>query len=175
MFFKNHFFSKNWLMPCLSCFENLTLKKKNDILSTYSFNWHYSRNCHIVSMLFLLINYIFSTQQLITPFKKGPLLQDDELECIYDRLYSSSINSNSVICLVRCTFSSIKTTSVGGDVVVNLRNRFGMKNYIDNCKSLNGSAIYFNIETNFRQRYSILNSRTILWVLQVEKYIFYQK
>lgn len=113
-------------------------------------------------MLFLLINYIFSTQQLITPFKKGPLLQDDELECIYDRLYSSSINSNSVICLVRCTFSSIKTTSVGGDVVVNLRNRFGMKNYIDNCKSLNGSAIYFNIETNFRQRYSILNSRTIL-------------
>ena len=46
-----------------------------------------------------------------------------------------------------------------------------MKNYIDNCKSLNGSAIYFNIETNFRQRYSILNSRTILWVLQVEQYI----
>lgn len=89
-------------------------------------------------MIFLFIHYIFSKQHLTTSsIKKSSLLQNDELECIFDRLYSSSINSNSVICLVRCTFNSIKTTSTGGAVVISLRNRFGTKNYFDNCKFIN--------------------------------------
>ena len=79
------------------------------------------------------------------------ILHENESECLYERNFTETLYSNSVICLVKCTFNSIKSSLNGGSLIVSLRNRFGTTNIIDNCVFMNcqsnaGSAIYFNIE-----------------------------
>ena len=110
-------------------------------------------------LAFLTIS-IFSKPDISDQQFKNAYLLDDEPICTYDILYNNTVISNSAICLVRCTFKSIKSTD-GGAVVVSLRNRFGLKNIFINCTFLqcqsdNGGAIYLNIEKNSNT--TIINS-----------------
>ena len=101
----------------------------------------------------LLIGFIFSTNSFD--------LLVNESNCVYDHVYSDTFTSNSVICLIRCTFKSIKTKSKGGAIIISLRNNFGMQNLIDNCifsqcYSMEGGAIYIDMDK--RADTKIINS-----------------
>lgn len=94
-------------------------------------------------MIFILISSIFSKEQY------NFLIQ--ETNCIYNRSFSDTFYSNNVICLVNCTFKSIKTNTNGGALVISLQNSFVTQNFINNClftecNSKQGSAICINMD-----------------------------
>lgn len=103
----------------------------------------------------LLIHCTFSTPNFFGIFsKKIPSIKINESKCYSDQTFSSRIFSNSVVCIIRCRFISLKSQSKGGAIAIFLKNMFGIMNFIDqcsfiSCKANNGGAIYFNIEKNF--------------------------
>lgn len=99
----------------------------------------------------LLISCIFCLDDPDFSVNKSHFLESNETDCIYDRTFSDTYTSNSVICFVRCKFQSIKSESKGGALVVSLRNNFGTENIIDNCiftecSSTEGGSIYIKMD-----------------------------
>lgn len=94
-------------------------------------------------LVIFLINLVSSTQNSFVSVTK-------ESECFYDRIFKTEINSNSFICVINCTFNSIKSDLNGGAIFIKSNNKYGLLNYIDNClfsecESKFGSAIYLNL------------------------------
>ena len=113
-------------------------------------------------LIAIFIPLIFSNKHAFDTFLKySSFLKSNETECIYDGLFSTNIVFNNPICLVRCTFKSIQSTSDGGSVFINLDKKFEVKNFITDCKFINcqsksGGAIYIKATTSYTTE--IINS-----------------
>lgn len=111
-----------------------------------------------------LITFIFSIEDFVFPKEKSYFLESNETDCIYDRKFLNTFTSNSVVCLVKCVFKSIKSQSKGGALLISLRNNFGTQNFIDNClftecSSIEGGSIYLNMDRKATTK--IINSKFI--------------
>lgn len=104
-------------------------------------------------ILSFLIHFIYSRQNNFDfHYKQSSFYANEESECFYDHLYTTTFVLKSVICFIRCTFKSINSASEGGAIFIDM-NYFGTNNIINNCTFIqcnakSGGAFYFNYKSS---------------------------
>lgn len=100
-------------------------------------------------MILPLLVYFISSQHIFDlSFEQAIFNENNESECSYDSIYTSTFISKTNICFIRCTFNSIKYTSNGGAIFIDHFFFFYTNNIIHNCTFMqcsakSGGAFYF--------------------------------